>query len=116
MHPEWRIPNVVATHVLLTLKPPLWSGRRGGASRITHYTPELGTKHSCTHACEKGCRCLWDHAALAHSLHNPNIRADRRTTLDAFLHTNRNYGKEVSRGQSLPDSLLTSLYSTCGYS
>ena len=64
----------------------------------------------------KGCRCLWDDAALAHSLHNPNIRADRRTTLDAFLHTNRDYGKEVSRGQSLPDSLLTSLYSTCGYS
>ena len=64
----------------------------------------------------KGCRCLWDDAARAHSLHNPNIRADRRTTLDAFLHTNRNYGKEVSRGQSLPDSLLTSLYSTCGYS
>ena len=64
----------------------------------------------------KGCCCLWDDAALAHSLHNPNIRADRRTTLDAFLHTNRNYGKEVSRGQSLPDSLLTSLYSTCGYS
>ena len=41
-------PKLRATHVLLTLKPRLWSG----ASRITHYTPELGTNHSCTHARE----------------------------------------------------------------
>ncbi len=47
------------------------------------------------------------------SLHNPNIRADRRTTLDAFLHTNRDYGKEVNHGRPLPDSLLVSLYSEC---
>ncbi len=47
------------------------------------------------------------------SLHNPNIRADRRTTLDAFVHTNRDYGKEVNHGRPLPDSLLVSLYSEC---
>ena len=44
------------------------------------------------------------------SLHNPNIRDDRRTTLEAFLHTNTDYGKEINRGQALPASLLTSLY------
>jgi hypothetical protein len=32
--------------------------------------------------------------------------------VDAFLRTNRNYGVEVSRGMTLPDSLLVSLYST----
>jgi hypothetical protein len=44
------------------------------------------------------------------SLHNPNIRDDRRTTLDAFLHTNTDYGKDINQGRPLPTSLLTSLY------
>jgi hypothetical protein len=43
-------------------------------------------------------------------LHNPNIRPEKRMTLEQFLAHNRNYGDEVSKGVDLPTPWLTSIY------
>ena len=43
-------------------------------------------------------------------LHNPNIRAEKKMTLEQFLSHNRNYGDEVSKGVDLPAAWLTNIY------
>ena len=43
-------------------------------------------------------------------LHNPNIRPEKRMTLEQFLQHNRNYGEEVSKGVDLPMPWLTGIY------
>ncbi len=42
--------------------------------------------------------------------HNPNIRADRRMTLDQFVRNNTNYGKDVNQTLPLPRSFLESIF------
>ncbi len=42
--------------------------------------------------------------------HNPNIRADRRMTLDQFVRNNTNYGKDVNQTVPLPRSFLESIF------
>ena len=43
-------------------------------------------------------------------LHNPNIKEDKKMTLDDFIRNNRNYGMEVSAGRDLPNTLLKAIY------
>lgn len=45
-------------------------------------------------------------------LHNPNIRPEKKMSLDDFIKNNKNYGVEVSHNQDLPDDFLTELYNT----
>ncbi|CAM9565866.1 unnamed protein product [Phaeothamnion confervicola] len=43
-------------------------------------------------------------------LHNPNIRPEKRMTLEAFLRNNVNYGRDISRGRDLPREVLEDIY------
>ncbi|CAN0452733.1 unnamed protein product, partial [Discosporangium mesarthrocarpum] len=43
-------------------------------------------------------------------LHNPNIRAEKRMTLEGFVRNNLNYGQDISGEQDLPRRLLESVY------
>jgi hypothetical protein len=45
-------------------------------------------------------------------LHNPNIRPEKKMSLDDFIKNNKNYGVEVSHNQDLPNDFLTELYNT----
>lgn len=45
-------------------------------------------------------------------LHNPNIRPEKKMSLDDFIKNNKNYGPEVSHNQDLPNDFLTDLYNT----
>jgi Sec7-like guanine-nucleotide exchange factor len=42
--------------------------------------------------------------------HNPNIRADRRMTLEQFIRNNTNYGKDVNQTIPLSKEFLESIY------
>jgi len=42
-------------------------------------------------------------------LHNRNIRADRKMTVDSFIKNNKNYGPEVTT-LPMPDSFLTMIF------
>ena len=44
-------------------------------------------------------------------LHNPNIRPDRKMSLDAFFRNNTDYGREITdEGKALPREFLESIY------
>jgi hypothetical protein len=42
--------------------------------------------------------------------HNPNIRADRRMTMEQFVRNNTNYGADVKQTKSLPRTFLEEIY------
>ena len=44
--------------------------------------------------------------------HNPNIRQDRRMTLDQFIRNNTNYGKDVNQTRPLPREFLESIFAS----
>lgn len=43
-------------------------------------------------------------------LHNPNIRPERKMTLQQFSHNNRNYGEEISRKRDFPAHFLRQIF------
>ena len=43
-------------------------------------------------------------------LHNPNIRPEKKMSLESFIKLNTNYGEEASSGQDLPSDFLKSVY------
>lgn len=45
-------------------------------------------------------------------LHNPNIRPEKRMSLDAFVSNNKNYGRDISGGHDLPRDFLESVYAS----
>jgi hypothetical protein len=44
--------------------------------------------------------------------HNPNIRADRKMTMEQFVRNNVNYGKDVNQTRPLPQHFLEEIYSS----
>jgi Sec7-like guanine-nucleotide exchange factor len=38
--------------------------------------------------------------------HNPNVRADRKMTLEQFIKYNTNYGSDVNQTRDLPRSVF----------
>lgn len=45
-------------------------------------------------------------------LHNPNIRADKRMSMEGFVQNNANYGQDISGNINLPRDFLESLYAS----
>ena len=43
-------------------------------------------------------------------LHNPNIRPEKKMSLDQFIKNNTNYGADTNRGKDLPKELLEGIY------
>ena len=43
-------------------------------------------------------------------LHNPNIRADRKMSEDAFVRNNEFYGEDISHGRRIPGHVLRGIY------
>ena len=43
--------------------------------------------------------------------HNPNVRADRKMTLEQFIKYNTNYGSDVSQTRDIPRDFLEGIYS-----